>query len=67
MNTYEVRQYFVVTLLVTADDSSEAIAEAYDLDYTVTTQFKNSAGGPEIYRAEIDDEVIFIEGENDEM
>jgi hypothetical protein len=67
MNTYEVRQYFVVTLLVTAEDSSEAIAEANDIDYTVTTQFKNFAGGPEICRPEMDDEVIFIKGENDEM
>jgi len=66
MKTYEVRHYFVVTLLVTAEDASEAIFEANDLDYTVTTQFQQSAGGPEINRAEIADEVIFIKGEGND-
>ena len=61
MNTYSVRKYFVVEVLVEAEDAQDALAFAVDYDYTVDTSYLRFAGGPEIQAADIDDEVILVE------
>jgi hypothetical protein len=60
--SFVVRQYYVVELEVKADNIGDARDAIYDDDYeyNVTTQFVSQAGGPQIVRAEIDDEVITI-------
>ena len=62
MNTYSVRKYFVVEVLVEADNAQDALAFAEDYDYTVDTSYLRFAGGPDIQPADMDDEVIFIKG-----
>jgi len=63
MNTYSVRKYFVVEVLVEADSAEDALAFAVDYDYTVNTSYLRFAGGPEIQAADIDDDIILIQGE----
>jgi len=63
MNTYSVRKYFVVEVLVEADNAQDALAFAEDYDYTVNTSYLRFAGGPEIQAADIDDDVVLIQGE----
>ena len=65
MNTYSVRKYFVVEVLVEADNAQDALAFAEDYDYTVNTSYLRFAGGPDIEPADIDDEVILVEVRND--
>ena len=67
MNTYSVRKYFVVEVLVEAEDAQDALLAALDYEYTVDTSYLRFAGGPEIQAADIDDEVIFIKGESNEV
>ena len=67
MNTYSVRKYFVVEVLVEAESMEEAKDFALDYEYTVDAQYARFAGGPEIQAADMDDEVIFIKGENDDL
>lgn len=64
MNTYSVRKYFVVEVLVEAEDAQDALAFAVDYDYTVDTSYLRFAGGPEIQAADIDDEVILVEAQS---
>lgn len=60
---YLVRQFFVVEVEVEADDASYAkeLAGCHDTEYTIVTQFTQQAGGPEVGRAFIDDEVLPLE------
>jgi hypothetical protein len=60
---YLVRQFFVVEVEVEADDSAHAkeIAGCHDTEYTIVTQFTQQAGGPEVGRCFIDDEVLPLE------
>ena len=61
MNTYSVRQYFVVEVQVEADSAEEAKDCVGDYEYNVSTSYLRFAGGPEITPADIDDEVILVE------
>jgi hypothetical protein len=63
MNTYAVRKYFVVEVLVEAESAEDAQAFSVDYDYTVDTSYLRFAGGPEIQAADIDDDIILIQGE----
>jgi hypothetical protein len=60
---YLVRQFFVAELEVEADDAAHAkeIAGCHDTEYTIVTQFTQQAGGPEVGRCFIDDEVFSLE------
>ncbi len=60
---YLVRQFFVVEVEVEADDAAHAseLAGCHDTQYDLTAQFTEQAGGPEVGRAFIDDEVLPLE------
>ena len=60
---YLVRQFFVVEVEVEADDAAHAreLAGCHDTQYDLTAQFTEQAGGPEVGRAFIDDEVFPLE------
>ena len=46
-----------------ADDANHAkeLAGCHDTEYNITTMFTEQAGGPEVGRAMIDDEVLPLE------
>lgn len=60
-----VRQFYVVEVEVEAEDPSHAreIAGFHETAYEIETRFIDSGqiGGPDIGRAAIDDEVLFLE------
>lgn len=60
---YLVRQFFVVEVEVEAEDANHAkeIAGCHDTEYNIVTQYTEQAGGPEVGRAFIDDEVLPLE------
>jgi hypothetical protein len=60
---YLVRQFFVVEVEVEADDASHAmeLAGCHDTQYYLTATYTEQAGGPEVGRAMIDDEVLPLE------
>jgi hypothetical protein len=61
MNTYSVRKFYVVEVLVEAESAEDAKDRAMDYEYTVDTSYLRFAGGPDIQAADIDDEVILVE------
>jgi len=67
MKTYSVRQFYVVEVLVEAESAEDAKDHAMDYEYSVDTSYLRFAGGPAIEPADIDDEVVLIEGGNNEM
>jgi hypothetical protein len=67
MNTYAVRQFYVVEVLVEAESAEDAKDFAMDYEYTVDTSYLRFAGGPDIEPADIDDDIILIKGESNEM
>jgi hypothetical protein len=61
MNTYSVRQFYVVEVLVEAESAEDAKDFVMDYEYTASTSYLRFAGGPDIEPADIDDEVILVE------
>lgn len=55
-----VRQFFVIEVEVEAEDAAHAkeVAGCHETAYKVVTIFIEQDGGPDIGRADIDDEVL---------
>lgn len=60
---YLVRQFFVVEVEVEAEDAAHAkeVAGCHETEYEVVTRFIEQDGGPDIGRADIEDEVLPLE------
>jgi hypothetical protein len=62
---FQVFQFYVVEVEVEAEDAAHAkeVAGCHETEYEIVTRFKNQEGGPEVERADIDDEVFEVDEE----
>ena len=60
---YLVRQFFVVEVEVEAEDAAHAkeVAGCHETEYEIVTRFMKQDGGPDIGRADVEDEVLPLE------
>lgn len=60
---YLVRQFFVVEVEVEAEDAAHAkeVAGCHETEYEIVTRFMVQDGGPDIGRADVEDEVLPLE------
>jgi len=58
-----VRQFYVVEVEVEAEDAAHAkeVAGCHETEYEIVTRFMEQDGGPDIGRADVEDEVLFLE------